>query len=228
MARFGPHIKTPGRHPLLTGDPGVGKKNGGGTPFFFFRLTSIQIAPDLMKSPFPPLSRRIYCITSIACWTASRLSKSAIYGQIQTNPPRPQGEFWQDHLPHHRRGPLLQHRPLESRLLSRNLQDDPMIPFILVLSVSRSEAHSGNFRHGTLQPEDCIRYHMRPEALTKRNTMSPHHLKLAGSKGASLDPHALEAVHQVTFGASPENPPPRSSSRPSPMPCSDQKRTVTP
>ena len=46
----------------------------------------------------------------------------------------------------------------------------------------------------------AIRYHMPGLSPEQTKHYVAHHLKLAGAREPILDDHALEAVHQVSFG----------------------------
>ena len=72
----------------------------------------------------------------------------------------------------------------------------------------------------------AIRYHMPGLSPEQTKRYIAHHLKLAGAKESILDEHALDAVHQVSFGI------PRKIGTVVEQALTyamfDQKRTVTP
>jgi type II secretory pathway predicted ATPase ExeA len=78
---------------------------------------------------------------------------------------------------------------------------DSYDPFILVLSGQSDLRRTMEF--AVMEPFNqrvAIRYHMPGLDPQETKHYVTHHLKLAGAKEPILDEHALEAVHQVSFG----------------------------
>jgi general secretion pathway protein A len=91
-------------------------------------------------------------------------------------------------------------KPEELRLLT-NFKMDSYDPFILVLSGQSDLKRIMEF--AVMEPLNqriAIRYHMPGLSPEETKHYVAHHLKLAGLKEPILDDHALEAVHQVSFG----------------------------
>ena len=78
---------------------------------------------------------------------------------------------------------------------------DSYDPFILVLSGQSDLKRIMEF--ALMEPFNqriAIRYHMPGLNPEETKHYVAHHLKLAGVREPILDEHALEAVHQVSFG----------------------------
>jgi type II secretory pathway predicted ATPase ExeA len=78
---------------------------------------------------------------------------------------------------------------------------DSYDPFILVLSGQSDLKRIMEF--AVMEPFNqriAIRYHMPGLNPEETKHYVAHHLKLAGVREPILDEHALEAVHQVSFG----------------------------
>lgn len=96
---------------------------------------------------------------------------------------------------------LLQTGPLEELRLLTNFKMDSYDPFILILAGQSDLRRLLEF--AVMEPFNqriAMRYHLPPLSLKETKDYVTHHLKLAGAAEPLLDPQALEAVHEVTFG----------------------------
>ena len=96
---------------------------------------------------------------------------------------------------------LLQSGPLEELRLLTNFKMDSYDPFILILSGQSEMRRILEF--AVMEPLNQrinIRYHMPPLSPQGVKEYINHHLKLAGASDPILDEHAMEAVHEVSFG----------------------------
>jgi len=197
MARFD-YIKRRGGILLLTGDPGVGKT-------LALRRYVDTLNDNLFKPYYTPLSTLsradlLYHLNRLL-GLPPRLSKSAIYGQIQKTLLESRESSGKTVFMIIDEAHLLQTGPLEELRLLTNFRMDSYDPFILVLSGQSDLKRIMEF--AVMEPFNqriAMRYHM--PGLTPEQTKHyvSHHLKLAGAREPILDDHALEAVHQVSFG----------------------------
>jgi general secretion pathway protein A len=223
LARFD-YIKRRGGILLLTGDPGVGKT-------LALRHYVHTLNENLFKPYYTPLSTLsradlLYHLNRLL-GLPPRLSKSAIYGQIQKALLESKESSGKTVVFIIDEAHLLQTGPLEELRLLTNFKMDSYDPFILILSGQSDLKRIMEF--AVMEPFNqriAIRYHMpglRPE---ETKSYVHHHLNLAGAKEPLLDEQALEAVHQVTFGI------PRKIGTVVEQALTyalfDQKRTVTP
>jgi len=192
------YIKRRGGIFLLTGDPGVGKT-------LALRRYVDSLNENLFKPCYTPLSTLsradlLYHLNRLL-GLPPRLSKSAVYGQIQQaiiESKEQQGKtivFIIDEAH------LLQTGPLEELRLLTNFKMDSYDPFILILS-GQSELNRV-MQFAVMEPFNqriAMRYHMA--ALTPKQTQLyiNHQLKLAGAKEPILDQNAIDAVFQLSFG----------------------------
>jgi len=183
---------------LLTGDPGVGKT-------LTLRRYVDSLNENLFKSCYTPLSTLsradlLYHLNRLL-GLPHRLSKSAVYGQIQQaviESKEQQGKtivFIIDEAH------LLQTGPLEELRLLTNFKMDSYDPFILILSGQSDLNRVMEF--AVMEPFNqriAMRYHM--SGLTPQETQRyiNHHLKLAGAKEPILDQMAMDAVFELSFG----------------------------
>jgi len=192
------YIKRRGGILLLTGDPGVGKT-------LALRHYVETLNENLFKIHYTPLSTLsradlLYHINRLLGLTA-RLSKSAIYGQIQHALLESKEQFGKTILLIIDEAHLLQTGPLEELRLLTNFKMDSYDPFILVLSGQSDLKRVMDF--AVMEPFNqriAIKYHMPPLRAEQTKLYVTHHLKLAGAKEPILDEKALEAVHEVSFG----------------------------
>jgi type II secretory pathway predicted ATPase ExeA len=130
-----------------------------------------------------------------------RLSKSAIYTQIQKSLLDSKEQLGKTVLLIIDEAHLLQTGPLEELRLLTNFKMDSYDPFILILSGQSDLRRVMEF--AVMEPFNqriAIRYHMPPLNPDECKHYVTHHLKLAGAKEPILDDKALEAVHEVSFG----------------------------
>jgi general secretion pathway protein A len=192
------YIKRRGGILLLTGDPGVGKT-------LALRHYVESLNENLFKPYYTPLSTLsradlLYHINRLL-GLPPRLSKSAVYGQIQkilleSKEGSGKSVFLIIDEAH-----LLQTGPLEELRLLTNFKMDSYDPFILVLSGQSDLKRMMEF--AVMEPFNqriAIRYHMPGLNPQETKHYVSHHLKLAGAHEPLLDEQALEAVHQVSFG----------------------------
>jgi general secretion pathway protein A len=192
------YIKRRGGILLLTGDPGVGKT-------LALRRYVDSLNENLFKTFYTPLSTLsradlLYHLNRLL-GLPPRLSKSAVYGQIQRTLLESKEQMGKTVLLVIDEAHLLQTGPLEELRLLTNFKMDSYDPFILVLSGQSDLRRIMEF--AVMEPFNqriAMRYHMpslRPEE-TKHYVA--HHLKLAGAQEPILDQHALKAVHDTSFG----------------------------
>jgi general secretion pathway protein A len=218
------YIKRRGGILLLTGDPGVGKT-------LALRRYVQSLNENLFKTFYTPLSTLsrsdiLYHLNRML-GLPPRLSKSAIYTQIQKSLLESKEQLGKTVLLIIDEAHLLQTGPLEELRLLTNFKMDSFDPFILVLSGQSDLRRVMEF--AVMEPFNqriAIKYHMPPLSPEQSKLYVIHHLKLAGAKEPILDEKALEAVHEVSFGI------PRKIGAVTEQALTyamfDQKRTVTP
>jgi len=192
------YIKRRGGILLLTGDPGVGKT-------LALRRYVDSLNENLFKPYYTPLSTLsradlLYHVNRLL-GLPPRLSKSAVYGQIQKALLESKESSGKTVFLIIDEAHLLQTGPLEELRLLTNFKMDSYDPFILVLSGQSDLRRTMEF--AVLEPLNqriAIRYHMPGLTPQETKLYVTHHLKLAGAKEPLLDDPALEAVHQVSFG----------------------------
>ena len=192
------YIKRRGGILLLTGDPGVGKT-------LALRCYVESLNENLFKTCYTPLSTLsrsdlLYHLNRLLGLPA-RLSKSAIYSQIQKALLESKEQMGKTVLLILDEAHLLQSGPLEELRLLTNFKMDSYDPFILVLSGQSDLRRIMEF--AVMEPLNqriAIRYHMPGLCLDECKQYIAHHLKLAGAKEPILDEKALEAVHELSFG----------------------------
>jgi general secretion pathway protein A len=192
------YIKRRGGILLLTGDPGVGKT-------LALRRYVDSLNENLFKPYYTPLSTLsradlLYHLNRLLS-LPPRLSKSAVYGQIQKALLESKESSGKTVFLLIDEAHLLQTGPLEELRLLTNFKMDSYDPFVLVLSGQSDLRRTMEF--AVLEPLNqriAIRYHMPGLTPQETKLYVNHHLKLAGAKEPLLDEPALEAVHQVSFG----------------------------
>jgi general secretion pathway protein A len=192
------YIKRRGGILLLTGDPGVGKT-------LALRRYVDSLNENLFKPYYTPLSTLsradlLYHLNRLL-GLPPRLSKSAIYGQIQKALLESKENSGKTVFLLIDEAHLLQTGPLEELRLLTNFKMDSYDPFILVLSGQSDLRRTMEF--AVMEPLNqriAIRYHLPGLTPQETKLYVTHHLKLAGAKEPLLDEPALEAVHQVSFG----------------------------
>lgn len=192
------YIKRRGGILLLTGDPGVGKT-------LALRRYVNTLNENLFKPYYTPLSTLsradlLYHLNRLL-GLPPRLSKSAVYGQIQKTLLQSRQCSGKTIFLIIDEAHLLQTGPLEELRLLTNFKMDSYDPFILILSGQSDLKRIMEF--AVMEPLNqriAIRYHMPALTAEETKLYVAHHLKLAGAKEPLLDDHALEAVHQVSFG----------------------------
>jgi len=192
------YIKRRGGILLLTGDPGVGKT-------LALRRYVDSLNENLFKPYYTPLSTLsradlLYHVNRLL-GLPPRLSKSAVYGQIQKALLESKESSGKTVFLIIDEAHLLQTGPLEELRLLTNFKMDSYDPFVLVLSGQSDLRRTLEF--AVLEPLNqriAIRYHMPGLSPQETKLYVTHHLKLAGAKEPLLDDPALEAVHQVSFG----------------------------
>ena len=192
------YIKRLGGILLLTGDPGVGNT-------LALRRYVDSLNENLFKPYYTPLSTLsradlLYHINRLL-GLPPRLSKSAVYGQIQKALLESKESSGKTVFLLIDEAHLLQTGPLEELRLLTNFKMDSYDPFVLVLS--RQSDLRRTLEFAVLEPLNqriAIRYHMPGLSPQETKLYVTHHLKLAGAKEPLLDDPALEAVHQVSFG----------------------------
>jgi type II secretory pathway predicted ATPase ExeA len=197
MARLD-YIKRRGGILLLTGDPGVGKT-------LALRRYVQSLNENLFKTVYTPLSTLsrsdlLYHLNRLL-GLPPRLSKSAIYGQIQQAILESKEQLGKTVLIIIDEAHLLQTGPLEELRLLTNFKMDSYDPFILILAGQSDLRRVMDF--AVMEPFNqriAIRYHMPGLSPDESKHYVTHHLKLAGAKDPILDEKALEAVHEVSFG----------------------------
>lgn len=192
------YIKRRGGILLLTGDPGVGKT-------LALRRFVDSLNETLFKPFYTPLSTLsradlLYHINRLL-GMPSRLSKSAIYAQIQAAFLESKEQAGKTILLIIDEAHLLQTGPLEELRLLTNFKMDSCDPFILILAGQSDLRRVMEF--AVMEPFNqriAIRYHMPGLNREETKTYVAHHLKLAGAPETILDEHALNAVHDLSFG----------------------------
>lgn len=192
------YIKRRGGILLLTGDPGVGKT-------LALRNYVQNLNENLFKTYYTPLSTLsradLLFHLNRMLGLPQRLSKSAVYTQIQKNLLESKEQLGKTVLLIIDEAHLLQTGPLEELRLLTNFKMDSYDPFILVLSGQSDLRRLMEF--AVMEPFNqriAIRYHMPGLSPDQSKLYVTHHLKLAGAKQPILDEKALEAVHEVSFG----------------------------
>ena len=218
------YIKRRGGILLLTGDPGVGKT-------LVLRRYVQNLNENLFKTYYTPLSTLsrsdiLYHLNRMF-GLPHRLSKSAVYSQIQKTLLESKEQLGKTVLLIIDEAHLLQTGPLEELRLLTNFKMDSYDPFILVLSGQSDLRRVMEF--AVMEPFNqriAIRYHMPGLSPDQSKLYVTHHLKLAGAKEPILDEKALDAVHEISFGI------PRKIGAVTEQALTyamfDQKRTVTP
>lgn len=192
------YIKRRGGILLLTGDPGVGKT-------LVLRRYVQSLNENLFKTYYTPLSTLsrsdiLYHLNRML-GLPHRLSKSAVYSQIQKTLLESREQLGKTVLLIIDEAHLLQTGPLEELRLLTNFKMDSYDPFILVLSGQSDLRRVMEF--AVMEPFNqriAIRYHMPGLSPDQSKLYVTHHLKLAGAKEPILDEKALEAVHEISFG----------------------------
>ena len=192
------YIKRRGGILLLTGDPGVGKT-------LVLRRYVQSLNENLFKTYYTPLSTLsrsdiLYHLNRML-GLPHRLSKSAVYSQIQKTLLESKEQLGKTVLLIIDEAHLLQTGPLEELRLLTNFKMDSYDPFILVLSGQSDLRRVMEF--AVMEPFNqriAIRYHMPGLSPDQSKLYVTHHLKLAGAKEPVLDEKALEAVHEISFG----------------------------
>jgi type II secretory pathway predicted ATPase ExeA len=192
------YIKRRGGILLLTGDPGVGKT-------LALRRYVDSLNENLFKPYYTPLSTLsradlLYHLNRLL-GLPPRLSKSAVYGQIQKALLESKENAGKTVFLIIDEAHLLQTGPLEELRLLTNFKMDSYDPFVLILSGQSDLRRTMEF--AVMEPLNqriAIRYHMPGLSPQETKLYVTHHLKLAGAKEPLLDEPALEAVHQVSFG----------------------------
>lgn len=192
------YIKRRGGILLLTGDPGVGKT-------LVLRRYVQSLNENLFKTYYTPLSTLsrsdiLYHLNRML-GLPHRLSKSAVYSQIQKTLLESKEQLGKTVLLIIDEAHLLQTGPLEELRLLTNFKMDSYDPFILVLSGQSDLRRVMEF--AVMEPFNqriAIRYHMPGLSPDQSKLYVIHHLKLAGAKEPILDEKALEAVHEISFG----------------------------
>jgi general secretion pathway protein A len=218
------YIKRRGGILLLTGDPGVGKT-------LALRRYVDSLNENLFKTYYTPLATLsrtdlLYHINRLLGLTP-RLSKSAIYNQIQKTLLESKEQLGKTILLIIDEAHLLQTGPLEELRLLTNFKMDSYDPFILILAGQSDLRRIMEF--AVMEPFNqriAMRYHMPGLSLEETKNYVIHHLKLAGAMEPLLSDQAFQAVHEVSFGI------PRKIGAVTEAALTyamfDQKRTVTP
>ena len=192
------YIKRRGGIMLLTGDPGVGKT-------VVLRRYVDSLNENLFKVFYTPLSTLsradlLYHINRLLGLTA-RLSKSAIYLQIQKALIESKEQFGKTVFLIIDEAHLLQTGPLEELRLLTNFKMDSYDPFILVLAGQSDLRRTMDF--AVMEPFSqriAIRCHVPGLSAGETAAYIAHHLKLAGAADPILDESAIHAVHELSFG----------------------------
>jgi type II secretory pathway predicted ATPase ExeA len=130
-----------------------------------------------------------------------RLSKSAIYAQIQAALMESKQQAGKTILLIIDEAHLLQTGPLEELRLLTNFKMDSCDPFILILAGQSDLRRIMEF--AVMEPFNqriAIRYHMPGLNTEETKNYVSHHLKLAGAPELIIDEHALNAIHEISFG----------------------------
>jgi general secretion pathway protein A len=192
------YIRRRGGILLLTGDPGVGKT-------LALRRFVDSLNENLFKPFYTPLSTLsradlLYHINRLI-GLPSRISKSAIYTQIQAAFLESRQQAGKTILLIIDEAHLLQTGPLEELRLLTNFKMDSCDPFILILAGQSDLRRVMEF--AVMEPFNqriAIRYHMPALSLEETKKYVTHHLTLAGATSSILDEHALDAVFDLSFG----------------------------
>jgi general secretion pathway protein A len=192
------YIKRRGGILLLTGDPGVGKT-------LALRRYVDSLNENLFKTYYTPLATLsrtdlLYHINRLLGLTP-RLSKSAIYNQIQKTLLESKEQLGKTILLIIDEAHLLQTGPLEELRLLTNFKMDSYDPFILILSGQSDLRRIMEF--AVMEPFNqriAMRYHMPGLSLEETKNYVIHHLKLAGAMEPLLSDQAFQAFHEVSFG----------------------------
>jgi len=192
------YIKRRGGIMLLTGDPGVGKT-------LALRRYVDGLNENLFNIYYTPLSTLsrsdlLYHLNRLL-GLPPRLSKSAVYGQIQKTLLESKEQLGKTIIIIIDEAHLLQTGPLEELRLLTNFKMDSYDPFILLLSGQSDLKRVMDF--AVMEPFNqriAIRYHMPGLSPEETQLYVTHHLKLAGAKEPIFDQKAIEAVHEVSFG----------------------------
>jgi type II secretory pathway predicted ATPase ExeA len=192
------YIKRRGGILLLTGDPGVGKT-------LALRRFVDSLNENLFKSFYSPLSTlsRLDLLRHLnrMLGLPPRASKSAAYTQIQRTLLESREQAGKTVVIILDEAHLLQSGPLEELRLLTNFKMDSFDPFILVLSGQSEMRRIMEF--AVMEPLNQrihIRYHMPALSAQGTRLYIEHHLHLAGAAEPILDEHAMDAVHEVSFG----------------------------
>jgi len=192
------YIKRRGGIMLLTGDPGVGKT-------LVLRHYVHNLNENLFKPYYTPLSTLsradlLYHLNRLL-GLPPKISKSAVYTQIQKTFLESRESSGKTIFLIIDEAHLLQTGPLEELRLLTNFKMDSYDPFILILCGQSDLRRVLEFSiMEPLNQRIAISYHMPALSLEESKLYITHHLKLAGAKEPLLEDHALEAVHQVSFG----------------------------
>jgi type II secretory pathway predicted ATPase ExeA len=131
----------------------------------------------------------------------TRLSKSAIYNQIQSALLESREQAGKTILLIIDEAHLLQSGPLEEIRLLTNFKMDSYDPFILILAGQSDLRRVMDF--AVMEPFSqriAMRYHMSGLSPEETKSYVLHHLKLAGAQEPILNDQALSAVPEVSFG----------------------------
>jgi type II secretory pathway predicted ATPase ExeA len=192
------YIKRRGGILLLTGEPGVGKTVA-------LRRFVDSLNENLFKTFYTPLSTLsrtdlLYHINRLL-GLEQRMSKSAIYQQIQQNVLETKEQAGKTILLVIDEAHLLKTGPLEELRLLTNFKMDSFDPFILILSAQPDLRRVMEF--AVMEPFNqriAMRYHMPPLSLEQTRQYVSHHLELAGAHEPLLNDSAIEALYEVSFG----------------------------
>ena len=192
------YIKRRGGILLLTGDPGVGKT-------LALRHYVENLNENLFKTCYTPLSTLsrsdlLYHLNRLL-GLPPRLSKSAIYSQIQQAMLESKEQLGKTVFLIIDEAHLLQTGPLEELRLLTNFKMDSYDPFVLVLCGQSNLNRLMEF--AVMEPLNqriAIRYHMPGLSLEQSKQYVIHQLKLSGAKESIIDEHALNAIHELSFG----------------------------
>lgn len=192
------YIKRRGGILLLTGDPGVGKT-------IALRRFVDSLNENLFKPFYTPLSTLsradlLYHINQLV-GLPPRLSKSAIYTQVQRTFLESKENFGKTIVFIIDEAHLLQTGPLEELRLLTNFKMDSYDPFILILSGQSDLRRTMDF--AVMEPFNqriAMRYHMPALSPDETKQYVIHHMNLAGAKEPIFDEQTLQAVHEISFG----------------------------
>ena len=192
------YIKRRGGILILTGDPGTGKT-------LALRHYVESLNENLFKTCYTPLSTLsrsdlLYHLNRLL-GLPHRLSKSAIYNQIQQALLESKDQMGKTVLLILDEAHLLQTGPLEELRLLTNFKMDSYDPFILVLSGQSDLRRTMEF--AVMEPFNqriAMRYHMPGLCLDECKQYIAHHLNLAGAREPIFDERAVEAVHELSYG----------------------------